>query len=79
MDHIIAGANQSPSTCEFEHVDNRYGTVSILLHGLSVQFAVGCVVGHKMFFGDCPCIGRNENLVFVLLVCWRRGGLFISG
>lgn len=52
-------------------MDDRYGKVSILLYGHSVQFAVGCVVGHKMFFGDCPCIGRNGNLVFVLLVRWR--------
>lgn len=49
-------------------MDSRDGHVSILLCGHSVQFGVGCVIGHKMFFLDCPCIGRNNISVFMLLV-----------
>jgi len=41
-------SNQFDIMCGFEHVERRWGHVSIALLEHNVQFGLGCVIGQKM-------------------------------
>ena len=41
--------NQFDIMCGFEHVERRWGQLSVASLGHSVQFGLGCVIGQKMF------------------------------